>query len=211
MAISKIRPMNPVLIEAADTSRKQNGDLNSLSTIGMHEVWGTITHGPTQTSVADANVVNFQTTQLLVAGGTDNKIFVRSKNGTTWTAWQEFINEAWYYYKASDTFSTSELLPCTGYITHGSDRIYLSLYVDKSLKNISSISVTTLSGSIRTVEGKYITDTTDTVNWLTGNTVTAVKATDRAVRIMIQFAEAPTNAVNNTPVTGALNIGLSFS
>lgn len=115
-------------------------------------------------------------------------------------------------YKANDTFSTLDALPCFGHITGSSKNIYFSVAVDKSMANITSIEVTALSGTIRTVAGNYLGDNgTSAVNWKTGNTVTAVKISDYVVRILISFTSAPTNAINNTPMALSVNVGLKFT
>lgn len=114
-------------------------------------------------------------------------------------------------YAAGDTFSTLDLMPCTGYVTGTSKRIYFSVPVDKSMGNISSIAVNALTGTIRTPAGEYIGGSSSSVNWKTGNTVTAIKVSEYVVRILISFETAPTNAVNNTPISGALNVTLEFS
>ena len=118
---------------------------------------------------------------------------------------------AGYVYGSGDTFSTLDMMPCTGYVTGSSKRIYFSVPVDKSMGNISSIAVNALSGTIRTPAGEYIGGSSSSVNWLTGNTVTAIKVSQYVVRILISFETAPTNAVNNTPVSGTLNVTLEFS
>lgn len=115
------------------------------------------------------------------------------------------------FYKANDTFSTLDLMPCAGYVTGSSKRIYLSVPVDKSMGNISSVAVNALSGTIRTPEGEYIGGSSSSVNWLTGNTVTAIKVSEYVVRVLIAFETAPTNTVNNTPISGTLNVTLKFS
>ena len=119
---------------------------------------------------------------------------------------------AGYVYGANDTFSTLDALPCFGHMTGSSKNIYFSVTVDKSMASITSIEVTTLSGTIRTVAGNYLGDNgTSSVNWKTGNTVTAIKISDYIVRILISFPSAPTNAINNTPMALSVNVGLKFT
>ena len=147
MATSYIYPPTP------EQKNFDSKDLNTLTQAGMYHV-NYPSNDPVQGSsgyvfVKSAGDMGMQ----LFFGEINGDIYYRHNNGIVWGPWERLMEYRDVYYKAYNTFATSELLGCTGYVTHGADRIYLTLYVDKSLKNISTISVTTLSGSIRTVEG----------------------------------------------------------
>lgn len=115
------------------------------------------------------------------------------------------------YYGAGETYSTSVEMMMCGHITNGVRNIHLGLWLPKSLERINSISITTLAGSMRGVNG-YINSWTST-NILTqpGITVTAARTTPNGIRLNIAKSSDLTNAVANTPVTFSGRITLSFS
>ena len=115
------------------------------------------------------------------------------------------------YYAPGETYSTTPEMMMCGHITNGVRNIHLGLWLPKSLEKISNISITTLVGSIRGVNG-YVGWTT-TTDFLTqsGLTITANRTTPNGIRINIVSSSDLSNATANTPVTLSGRITLSFS
>lgn len=114
-------------------------------------------------------------------------------------------------YQTGDTLSMT-LFPITGIITSSGKEIRLAVEVGKSLKNISTITVTACSGGIRGVSG--LVNSLSDPNWLTrsGVTVSASKVTDNHITIAISSSSAFSNVTNNTPLCmWPSNFALSFS
>ena len=122
-------------------------------------------------------------------------------------AWRKGIGLT---YKAGDTFTSSQALSLPGYITSSTKNIHLDVVVEKSLENISTISVTQLTGTIRGTTG-YVDNVSTSSSWLTGYTVSATKGSGNIVHILISKSTALDNATNNTPICAALSVSLSFS
>lgn len=120
-------------------------------------------------------------------------------------------------YSNGDTFSMVGQTSFAGAVTASSKTIYLNVPVDKLLDNISSISVTSLTGGIRAVNGNYVNGVLDGAEWvgLTGITISAAKASGRNVRVTITSTSAFTSGgstlTNNTPLTLVGTVTLSFS
>ena len=138
------------------------------------------------------------------------------------------INEIYddIYYKDNDTFEIHEdsshsvyNRPYTsGLITGVGKTLVFSLYLPKSIKNISSITVNELKMNVRNANGSYIEYNTYVAggkDWLTSTYVhTIEKVNDNIITIVINKANdtAMTNATNNAPQTLEIdNITLTFS
>lgn len=121
------------------------------------------------------------------------------------TAWKSALGLT---YAVNDTFSTH--IPLNGFITSGTKRATVVLQVPKSLENISTVTITAMSGSIRGISG-YVDSTTDATNLKTTYTCTASKESDNAILIVIDKSTAFTNATNNTPATVYATITLKFT
>ena len=121
-----------------------------------------------------------------------------------------------------NSFATSSVMPVSGYVTGSGKNFYFSVPVDRDMSGVTTITPTRLTGTIRTVvlttsgsnyvlQGQYIGGSSSTVNWLTSATVSASKASNRIVTLLVQFATPPTNTVNNVPVAGSFNITFTFT
>ena len=120
-------------------------------------------------------------------------------------------NSGSLYYGTGETYSASIETTICGYVSAGTTSIQLSMWLPKSLEQISSISVTALKGALRGISG-YINGWADTdILTQSGITVSAVRTTPNCIRIGIKSSSAYTNVTNNTPVAFSGKITLSFS
>ena len=116
------------------------------------------------------------------------------------------------YYAPGETYSNSADMMINGYITNGVRNIHLGLWLPKSLEKISSISITSLVGSMRGVNG-YINGWNGSTNILTqsGITVITSRTTPNGIHINIGSNSDLSNTTANTPVSFGGRITLSFS
>lgn len=128
------------------------------------------------------------------------------------------------YYKPGDTYHAKYYTVFPGFFTgsNGAKSFYFSVRTNKSLKNISTITVTTMTGRINTVEG-YAVDGSgsntngDAKDWknMSGITITPYKIDDYNVRINVANANYAFTSQNYTPAIfaaqGSTGLTLSFS
>lgn len=121
------------------------------------------------------------------------------------------------FYKAGDTFQItngSSRYNVSGMLTSSAKSLTFTVFVPKSLKDISSISCSTLKLNVRGVKGyvgasAYVAEGT---NFLDGTTLTVAKVSDNAIGITVAAVAAYTNSTNNTPVNVCVeNMRLNFS
>lgn len=136
---------------------------------------------------------------------------VTTDGGRTWSSLDTL------YYAGGDTYGETFLVPHAGIITTRSTALWLSVPVDKSLENVSSISVTSLIGGARIASGGYVNGYGDSTEWVgqTGLTFVAEKAGDRLVSVRAVSATAYVDGngntvTNNTPITLVGRITLAF-
>lgn len=122
------------------------------------------------------------------------------------------INEesAKNYYKSGDTIdiTLSGSAYLGGIITSSSKAIHFDFVVDKSIENISSITVTELKGLIRGISG-YVDSESSAVNY--ASIASATKIYNNRIRISLNKDTAFTNVTNNTPVAYWGSIKLTFT
>ena len=116
-------------------------------------------------------------------------------------------------YKAGDSYAAASSVPLSGIITVNATAIYLDIVVDKSLDDISTVTVSQLNASAMGVNGIVGGASTSSFDWLTqtGVTVAAAKIGSRHVRISITSTTAFANATNATPIAFFATFTLSFS
>ena len=116
------------------------------------------------------------------------------------------------YYKPGDTYSSNEYLICSGFITTGTTEVQINLRSPKSLKNIKTITITSLYLIIRGISG-YLDNraSRDEYVGISGYSLNSVIADNYNIRISIIKNSAFTNVTNNTPVVVAGMVKLTFS
>ena len=117
-----------------------------------------------------------------------------------------------FYYVSGDTF-TGAIFGVGGFVTSSLSTLDLYFVLPKSLKNISTITVSTLKGRAISSNGSIDGSTSLSYDWLaTGYTATATKRSDNTIRIQIVKTTDMTNAANRLPVTFIVGtISLQFS
>lgn len=118
--------------------------------------------------------------------------------------WRKAINIC---YTANETMSVDSSLVLSGFMHSSATAVYLDVHVEKSMENISSVTVTTMQGVVYGVNGK-----SDDANFMgTSYTRTCKKQGTHHVRIALSKSSAFTNAVGNTPVTYFGTLTLKFT
>lgn len=106
-------------------------------------------------------------------------------------------------YAKGETFSVTGTWLAAGTLTSSKTTIYFSLIVDKSLENISSITVNTCSVNVRSATGGYLGTSAYTsggYNFKSIATVSAAKNSKRMITITMKKSSGDYGSTNNTPV-----------
>lgn len=102
------------------------------------------------------------------------------------------------YYKAGDTYSGTYMV-INGLITSSSKGLRFGLSVPKMLDNITTVTVTSMTGTLRSVLG-YI-DSDSSIRDVTSlGTVTTTIRNSNYITIAVDASTAFTNVTNNTPI-----------
>lgn len=112
------------------------------------------------------------------------------------------------YYKSGDSESFNGVL-CAGHVSGSTKGIRLAVWTPKLMTNISTVTLTAMSGTIRGGRG-YINGTSGDVDWTTIGTCSATKVGTNMIRIALDVSTAFSNLDNNTPVVFYSDV-LSFS
>lgn len=114
-------------------------------------------------------------------------------------------------YAVNNTFTNSYIVE-NGFVSNSTTEVIFTVNVPLSMENISTVTVTSLSGVLRGISG-YLNSTYTETNFATasGYTVTATKRSANEVQVVIKKSSAYTNVDNNTPVSYAGSITLKFT
>lgn len=107
------------------------------------------------------------------------------------------------YYRSGETLHIKTFVPVYGYITSGRAVMAFVVHTGKSMKHITSVSVTQMYGLIRGVNGFINTNTT--VDWVTvsGITISTYIVSDYLLLLTVDSTTALSNATGDTPVVYA--------
>ena len=110
------------------------------------------------------------------------------------------------FHSVGDTFTLSGC-PISGLVSTSTTVIRFLVPSGKSLANISNIAVTACKGGIRSVTGGYFNSGSDQQDWTveSGVTITATKANDYTIQLILTSTTAYTNTTNNTPCAMYVN------
>lgn len=205
-----------------------NSDLNSITETGVYFCstsadTQSLSHSPYTEGIWVDGTTGFRlemysTTgsgyglQILYTHNVHQRTYIRSLNGSTWRPWYRVITDDEIYYRNADTLSITSYTNLNGFITSSTKSVSFSFYTPKSLANISTITVTAFTGTIRGGSG-YLDGQTSAYDWLAdaSYTLTATKMSDNMIRIVCTKTSAYTNVTNNTPVSYYGSVGLAFS
>lgn len=144
---------------------------------------------------------------------------------SVWTEYKDRVdflkitqgNKNIFAYEKNDTFSLSENYFGGGYVTSSAESIQFTIPVDKSLANITSISVSSLKANFRSIAGNYIGGSNAYISGGydysgDGNyTIQAEKCSNNLVSIWVTKS-SDYNVTNNTPVAIELaQLNLNFN
>jgi len=107
------------------------------------------------------------------------------------------------FYKDGETLHIKTFVPVYGYITSGKAVMAFAVHTGKSMKYITSVSVTQMYGLIRGVNG--FIKTNNTVDWVTesGITISTYIVSDYLLLLNVFSTTALYNATGDTPVVYA--------
>lgn len=110
------------------------------------------------------------------------------------------------FYKPGDTIGLGNnnvpgLYVATGYISGGTQSVYVTLVTPKRLDNITSITINSINVEARGTSG-YLNSQADFVEYVgkSGYTITAWISSLNTISIKIKKSSAFTNVNNNTPI-----------
>lgn len=115
------------------------------------------------------------------------------------------------YYASGDSYAITKSTPVSGFIGDGKS-IFFTVFTTKSLKNISSCSISIFTGNLRGING-VINGSTTTVTYASSSdyTLSATKVSDNAIRIILTKTTAFTNSTADTPVVFHGQLTINFS
>ena len=132
----------------------------------------------------------------------------RDLSAGIWSAWRYLKDVA---YNPGDVFdSSTKYIVMNGYITSGSQDLFLNLSLPASVDYVTSATVNSMVGIMRGVKGYLNSDASEvdikslynvTVNYLSGN----------HIRLNVSNTNGFTNVDNNTPVAVYAKIKVTFS
>lgn len=170
---------------------------------------GTIARGSHQTVIGKYNVEDLLDRYAFIIGngsGTGNR------SNALAVKWDGTPISPAISYGINDTFSVTQL-NISGVMAVTNTTVILSLETDKYMDQVSTVTVTSLVGALRGVNG-YIDGSRYDTNWITSAyTVTATKKSRKHVEIRITKANSGTftNATTDTPVSLYATMTLTFS
>ena len=154
-------------------------------------------------------------------------IIKENKVPTGQSVWSEYkdrvdflkitINKKNIFYEKGEAFNLNREYFGGGYLTSSKEKVQFTIPVDKSLANISTITVKALKGNFRSVAGGYIGASSEFVSggydyYSDSNyTFEVIKCSDNLVSILVQKS-SDYDATNNTPVAIEINeLSLEFN
>lgn len=122
-----------------------------------------------------------------------------------------YINDA-IFCKSGETIQMTDTYDCGGFVTSGGADIWFSIPIGKRLDNVSSVTVNSISITVRT-NGNYLDNVSGGFNGLVSPYSTAVyiEKMTNSVGIRVRKSSAYTNVLNNDAVGIRLHsISLTF-
>lgn len=88
---------------------------------------------------------------------------------------------------------------CAGFISASRTEAYVTLFTEKSLSGVSSVSIDTFTGAVRAIAG-YLDSSSNDTNWLSGYTTSADIVAPNVISLLIKKNSTFGNSTNNTPI-----------
>lgn len=127
---------------------------------------------------------------------------------TSPAAWRNAIGLC---YAANDTASINSSIVVPGVMNGSALTIYFVFHTNKSMENISTVTVTTMTGYIVGPSGAVNGSATNTNYTASPYSITCLKQDDHHVRIALTKSSAYTNVSGNTPVNYFGTLTLKFT
>ena len=175
-----------------------------------NEKWNVIaTNVPTKTSQLqnDSGFITSSAIPTNVSAFTNDSGYQTAANVTT------AINNA-IYYRNGEGFVNYDYVNITGYVTGSGKQMQYTLFTPKRLDNINSITVNKFSCIFRGIAGYVNGNSYIDYAATSGYTVSALKAGQNMITIVIYATNAYTSVNNNTPVNAVFpsdSIQLTFN
>ena len=112
------------------------------------------------------------------------------------------------YYKKGDTYTTIQQAIYTGGTVTGSTKsLNFTITVNKSLKNISKVTINSMTLLVRTTAGNYLNNASGGLIYgsTSGITYNTYITSENTILIQLASTNAYTNVTNNTPVNVAVS------
>ena len=121
------------------------------------------------------------------------------------------LADAGYAYKTGVTYNEgigTVLTTCPAFITSSQSRVWAAITLPKPVFGASSISITKLVGSMRTISGNYISGgSRDWANVISSASLAGINT----VQLQINVSGLSNLPTNNTPVTFSIEGDFTFS
>lgn len=166
-------------------------------------------NGNSQTAIGRYNVADNNDEYVLIIG---NGTSISNRSNALAIKWDGTPISPVISYSPNDTFSVTQL-NVSGIMAVTNTTVILSLETDKYMDLVSNVTVTSLVGALRGVNG-YIDGSRYDTDWITSAyTVTATKKSRKHVEIRITKANSAafTNATTDTPVSLYATMTLTFT
>ena len=202
-------PDIPDISSKIDKNSYQSGlDLNTINDTCFYYVNGgtnkpLANNGFVFTQYLNANY-KYQTFTVQDSG----VIYSRVCSNGTWTAWREIVNQDALFYKAGDTYKTTQQAIYTGGTVTGSTKsLNFTITLPKSLKNINSVTLNSMTLLVRTTAGAYLNNASNGIKYgsTSGITYNVYITSENTLLIQLVSSSAYTNVTNNTPVNVAVS------
>lgn len=195
-----------------------SADLNSYTTPGLYyfQYGVTLSNVPNNATSGWLEVLYSPSSKWVKQiwhrlGGISARTFVdeylRVWDTSNWSAWVRFETGS---YLPGDSYSSNSNLQLCGIVTASTKELDFTIALPKSLTNITGVSVTSMTGSLRGISG-YLNSDSSNINLVSTYTVSAVLTGVNYVRIRAVSTTAFTNTINNTPAYFWGNLTMIFS
>lgn len=201
------------------------GKNNSASAENSSVVGGTYNKasGVNQTVFGKYNVEDTADTYVEIVGnGTADNARYNARtldwNGNETLAGTLFINggtNAFFYESGDDySFSLGNIIPFAGYLSSDRTVAQVMIYTPKSMSQVSSVSVSALTGTIYTAGGTSLDSRSGAYDWLADNsyTITANRVNSHLVKLSVTKSSAFSGASSGGAIVfNFRSLSLSFS